>query len=320
MKKMMVFVLCLCLCASLFACGKSKESQVVADQITAIGTVTLESEAAILAAEEAYRALSEECKLEITDSAATLARARVEYEELVEAEYRQKVAADSQARVDKVIKKIDAIGEVTMASRDAIYDARVHYNFLENTDEQGFVTNIGKLEAAEEQLAVVREKTCKEAIEKHKSNFKVSTDKIENDSTYLSKKTPKYYDVRCFISCFLRIKNNYPTLVVVYNYTDDDWVFTDKITLLIDGQKYEKTAFEVSRQVGWGDVTELCFEQLPTAISMDSEEIALLSAIANSEETIIRFSGSEGNHDYTVKQTDKDALKETLAFYAAIIN
>lgn len=64
MKKVIALILVLVMCLSLTAC-KSKEARNVEKLIDAIGEVTLESESAIISAENAYEALSEEDKAEI---------------------------------------------------------------------------------------------------------------------------------------------------------------------------------------------------------------------------------------------------------------
>ena len=50
-KKLLVYLLAAVMTLSLTACGKSEAAKAVDDQITGIGTVTLDSEAAISAAE-----------------------------------------------------------------------------------------------------------------------------------------------------------------------------------------------------------------------------------------------------------------------------
>lgn len=319
MKKTLALVLVLSLCLSLCACGQSEESRVVEDLIKAIGTISLESESVIIAAEEAYRALTEEAKQEIADSAAILVQARVEYDKLVYQAKEQKIIEDSQLRVDKVIQKIDAIGTVSLESRDAILDARFAYKHLPD-DEQERVTNIEKLDEAEAQLTVLRREAQEQAIQTHKSKFKVIVDEVDNVSLYRHKSFPEYCNTRCYIATALAIQNDSAQLVIVYNYTDDDWVFFDTMTIVVDGEKYEITASGVDRQVGWNGVVEQYVETLPVGLSMEDAEIALLTAIANSETTIIRFRGSKGKHDYTVKQADKDVIKDTLALYSAFVD
>lgn len=65
MKKVLALLLAALALFSLAGCGVSKEARAVTELIEAIGEVTLESEPAIIAAEEAYAALSDEQKAEV---------------------------------------------------------------------------------------------------------------------------------------------------------------------------------------------------------------------------------------------------------------
>ena len=59
-KKLLIYLLAAVMILSLTACGKSEAAKAVDEQISAIGTVSLDSEAAIAAAETALAGLSEE--------------------------------------------------------------------------------------------------------------------------------------------------------------------------------------------------------------------------------------------------------------------
>lgn len=65
MKKLTILVLAVCMLCLLTACGVSREAKAVTALIEAIGDVTLDSEPAIIAAEEAYAALTDEQKAEV---------------------------------------------------------------------------------------------------------------------------------------------------------------------------------------------------------------------------------------------------------------
>ena len=113
-----------------------KKVKAVEDLIDAIGEVTENSGDAIAAAREAYDALPDDLKGSVTN-----------YDKLKKAEddYKAILNKKAAAQVDALI---DAIGEVTENSGDAIKAARDAYNAL--TDEQKeFVENYDKLEKAE---------------------------------------------------------------------------------------------------------------------------------------------------------------------------
>ena len=117
-----------------------KAAKAVDDMIDAIGEVTLESEETIAAARAAYEALTEAQQAEVKS-----------YDKLTAAEAR---LADLKA-AKAVDDQIDAIGEVTLESEDAIDAARNAYEALTEA-QQAEVKNYDKLTAAEARLAVLK--------------------------------------------------------------------------------------------------------------------------------------------------------------------
>ncbi len=132
-------------------------AKAVDDLIDAIGEVTLESGDAIKAARAAYDAL--------TDTQKELVK---NYEELTAAE--EAYAAMVDAAAAKAAEDlIDAIGEVTVDSGDAIKAARAAYDALTDTQKE-LVKNYEKLLAAEElyeeltaSAAAIAQKAAEEA-------------------------------------------------------------------------------------------------------------------------------------------------------------
>lgn len=82
-KKTIVFFLIVVMTLVLCGCGKSAEAKLAEEYILTIGEVTLDSEEAIVVAEEAYNMLSEQEKEQIIDSAQVLSEARTIYDKLV---------------------------------------------------------------------------------------------------------------------------------------------------------------------------------------------------------------------------------------------
>ena len=109
----------------------------VIEKIDAIGEVTLASEEAIVAARAAYEALTEAQQAQVTN-----------YDKLTAAESR---LADLKA-AKAVDDMIDAIGEVTLESEEAIAAARAAYEALTEA-QQAEVKSYDKLTAAEARLA-----------------------------------------------------------------------------------------------------------------------------------------------------------------------
>ena len=113
-------------------------------KIDAIGEVTLASEQAITEARAAYDALTDAQKALVDNLTA-----------LTDAEAKLTALKADQAAADDVVGKIDAIGEVTLASEQAITEARTAYEAL--TDAQkALVTNLETLTVAEVRLAALK--------------------------------------------------------------------------------------------------------------------------------------------------------------------
>ena len=117
------------------------------EKINAIGTVTPDSSDAIAAARSAYNALTDAQKEQVTNADVLTA---------AEARYTDVVA------IDGVEKAIDAIGEVTLTSGDAIAAARAAYDAL--TDSQkAEVSNYNTLLAAEARFAELKDAAARAA-------------------------------------------------------------------------------------------------------------------------------------------------------------
>ena len=128
--------------------GDKAVADLVADKISAIGTVTLNSEAAITAARTAYNNLSDAQKALVSNyDALTSAEKKLQR---LEEDAAQKAA--DKAAADAVIAKITAIGAVDIFSGSKVNNARKVYNSL--TDSQkALVENANVLISAENTLA-----------------------------------------------------------------------------------------------------------------------------------------------------------------------
>ena len=118
---------------------------------------------------------------------------------------------------------------------------------------------------------------------------------------------------RCFVLPYLGQEGDRAWVRLLFNYTGDDWVFFKKVTVVADEQRFYKffNYFDIVRDNGGGDVWEY--------IDTDgSSDIEMLWAIANSAETIVRFEGDDYSHDFTVKASDKEAIRAVLTAYEAL--
>ena len=142
-KKVLAIVLCLVIALALTAC-KSEAAKSAEALIDAIGEVTTESEAAVAAAEEAFRALGEKDRAQVENSAA-LEEAR------------------NTLEIAKTEKLIDAIGEVTTDSEAAIKAAEEAFEGLSKS-QQSSVSNAQTLKDARTALETALEEARKEAV------------------------------------------------------------------------------------------------------------------------------------------------------------
>ena len=124
----------------------------VKELIDAIGEVTLDSGDAIDAARTAYDKLPEAKKV-LVDNYEKLTAAEEAYTALVDA-----------AAAKAVDDLIDAIGEVTLESGDAIKAARAAYDALTDTQKE-LVKNYEKLTAAEEAYAAMVDAAAAKAVD-----------------------------------------------------------------------------------------------------------------------------------------------------------
>lgn len=115
--------------------------------ISALGEITLDSGSDILAAREAYDALSESERALVTNLS-TLEAAEATYAELVLAQ---------GASIQQTEELIAAIGEVTLEREPMILRAREAYDALEESAKEQ-VSNYDKLLEAEEQLRLLKER------------------------------------------------------------------------------------------------------------------------------------------------------------------
>lgn len=120
------------------------KAQRVEQMINAIGEVTLEKEQQIRDARAAFLKLTASEQFMVTNLDVLNAA------EAVIAQLKAK-----QKAVEKVIEKIDSIGEVTLESEEAIMDARTAYDKLDDA-QKVLVTNYDVLVAAEAKLAKLK--------------------------------------------------------------------------------------------------------------------------------------------------------------------
>ncbi|MDD6189942.1 MAG: hypothetical protein PUB32_10290 [Clostridiales bacterium] len=271
----------------------------VEEPIANIGSVTLESVDVIAAARAAYDAAEPDVQSAVGN-----------YGVLTAAE-----EAYTALRAQEVIDLINAIGTVTLDSSAAINAAQSAYDALD-ANEAALVNNADILANAAVELKNVKDAYA----EKMLSKMTVEEDKVRGMSFYYPKAFPYYStywgaDVRCFVLPYIGRSKDAVWMRLICDYTSDDWVFFKKIIFAVDDERITKSFgdFDVTRDNGGGDVWEY------VDIDVGTSELNLLEAIANSTETIVRFEGDDYYYDFTVRDSDKTAIRETLDTYYALM-
>lgn len=351
MKKWKLLFLAFTMLLSLTACGKS-EAAVAADSlIMSIGDVTLDSDAKLTEAKSAVDALSEKERgtldhLELLENAIATYQdllhakdaddfeAKIEELQNLTAEDLEKVTKlrqefdekdpQVQERVENLDKLKDAeqtvmalcaekvsgliaqIGEVTLNSENAIQTAQDAYDALP-AKAQELVTNKDLLSEAYKKMDELQIAQGEKLL----SSFKAEEDKVRGITFYYSNVQPYYADTRSYVLPYIGRDGNNVWLCADYHYTSDSWLFFNKITFAVDDQRFYKS-------FSYGDVvrdndTEI-WEFVNTA-DVSENDIDMFWAIANSNETIVRFEGDEYYDDFVVSSKDKQAIRDILTAY-----
>lgn len=278
------------------------KAAVVDSLIVQIGEVTIESEEKIEAARQEYDAVPASVKSRVKG--------------LTELESAENMLI--MLRAQRVGNMIDQIGEVTLESADKINAAQQAFNRLKK-NEKAQVKNVSRLTRAREEFAALQkqEKEAKrtEAL-KLLGNMRLDEDKVRHLKFYypsiwrVNQNETWIADKRCFILPYIGMDDHGGVWMrVVYNFTNDDWVFFKKITVAADEKRYYRSFedYDIVHDVD-GGVREY--------IDIDGvSDVEMLLAIANSKETIVRFEGDEFVYDFIVKEIDKRAIREVLLVY-----
>lgn len=149
--------LCALIISTLFftSCFQSKESKACDQQILEIGDVTLQSQFRIQEAEKAYNALTEKDKGNLKNYN-ILIDARTTYDRLV-----------IENEASKVMKIIEAIGNVTIESGDKISRAREAFN-KQSEEVKKLITNSELITEAEEKYSELKVQKVNELIDEIK--------------------------------------------------------------------------------------------------------------------------------------------------------
>lgn len=356
-KSARVFAASMCLAVAVTCTGcKSSEVKNAEKLINEIGTVTLESGAAIDAASSAYAGLGDQQGK--VENAQTLSEAESAYNALIAKEVApiedainaipQPVTSDAESAVGKAsglyaraadnvkaavsnadvltaaqttlddiavqsaIDAINQIGDVSLNSQDAIDAATAVFQKVPSA-RRADVSNYDTLVAATSTMNQLKTEAAEAAGKAALSRLKKSTDEVEGTTWYKPSCYPRYSNSRSFVLPYIGEKGGSYWLRCKVDYTANDWVFFDRIIINVDGVKRDTITFEyfdVTRDTVVGGKLWETADFAPT-----DSQIKLLSDIADSKKTIIRFQGNDYYYDMTVSKDDKQGIKDVLAAY-----
>lgn len=226
-------------------------------------------------------------------------------------------AKEHAAEADKAI---EAIGTVSLESKELITAARTAYDAL-TEDEKELVENLNTLTEAEAAYAELWEAEKQRIISEYSAKFSIDEDPVEGIVWYTPKNMPNYIDTRSYIIPYIGVSGNYCWICIRYNYTGDDWIFWESMTIVADGTKNVITigGRNTTRDNDGGNVWEYYDEAITTEHSTHAARLEMLARIADSEETIVRFEGDNYRYDLYVTDADKEMIRDTLTLYEAML-
>lgn len=181
------------------------------------------------------------------------------------------------------------------------YEGYVKNEFLDN-----FIVG-SSIEEATDNLSDVN-------LEEALSKLVCEEDKVANTTFYKPNEYPKYTNVRTFFLPYLATRDNACVLHIKANYYNGDWVFWNKLIVAVDDDRYEMN-------LGWLETTSSDIDGSGNVVEqydftdLSSRDIEMLRSIISSNETIVRFQGSDKKYDYTLKDSDKKAIADVLTAY-----
>jgi len=137
-------------------------------------------------------------------------------------------------------------------------------------------------------------------------NYSVQTDKFTGNSFITHKKNNTYSEFKIYIA----ISNDNAFIRVKTHYSGKDWVFMDKVILLIDGKKYSYNLKKTTREIESGGVTE-DVDQIA-----DDNLVNIIKAISETKTQIdIRLQGDSKVYDGYIKEKELLPIRETFELY-----
>lgn len=140
---------------------------------------------------------------------------------------------------------------------------------------------------------------------------------ISTDSVDILEGQVSFYPKITFTGKEIQSTDNLANLFLIVGFSQDDWIFFDRIDLKIDDKRlsWDVPFGDKYTEVGWGSIYEWTFR----VSLVHTDLIDNLTEIVNSKSTKIRFSG-QGFRDYTITDYEKSTLKLFLEIYSIYKN
>lgn len=270
--------------------------------IDGIGEVSLDSEGSIIDIQKQYNLVDEETKKSIEN-----------YDTLVQAE-----ETLSQLKVQNVTALISEINvdKLSLDDENAVSSAEREFNRL-SKEEQELVENAAVITDAKtkisdlKQAEIERKKAEKEkALNDALAKLTKEEDKVTDITYYKPSTYPKYLNNKTFALPYLAVQGDNVTVRMKLDFYGSTWLWWHTITFAIDDYKYTKKYYDITRDIdNSGNVVEFI------DVECGNEELVMLSKIADSNETIVRFQGDDYKKDLTLSSKDKKAIGEVMEAY-----
>ena len=238
----------------------------VNSKISAIGTVTLDSEKKITEAREAYDKLSDTDKSKVTGYE-KLTVAEEDYEKLV---------------VNNCIELIDSIGQVSLSSKKSIDNAQKVYDSL-SKEAKDKVTNYSTLTSASSKYKQLekeeeeRKKTLNPGDSFQTSKWQVTYKKTNISAKILPNSTSGYYmyyyadDDQTFVDVVFQIKNVNTDILGIEDLVGSCEVEYDGTALTKNYELFVSSGSDIDKVYSWDGLDAFDSTTLHVAITMPRE-------------------------------------------------
>lgn len=145
------------------------------------------------------------------------------------------------------------------------------------------------------------------------NNLIIDHDKVANIFWRQHKNSPKYLNSRSTVYLYFGgTKERASNLRMRWQYTAEDWLFVQDITIKADSKTFDIIPTKKNR-IERDNKNGVVWEWLDSTVIND--DVVMFKAMANSKETIIRFNGSKYYKDVVLSKKDKAAILEMLVSY-----